>query len=532
MTFSWALGVMKVDELESSLHLYQPPLYRGAGGEWRKSIIEAVGDCDSKLTWDCAAMLGILGFTYTCGDRTLVNEVKRRPWLSSIGPDNEPLLEKIPSHGRLWEPTSQIAENLCNLLCNEALEVCSGKNEIYLLLSGGLDSRVVAGILARLYNGGELATKPICVTWGLENSRDVVYGRLVARILGFEWQHVDMSHEDIIYNIEEMSTAIGALVSPIHLHAIHWFKNVSKESLVLSGSYGDSVGRAEFSGRHLLELDYLRPVNPFGLIRNDVLELAYNGLKNDLKELRERTPGQPKYVYCEHEMQGHYMRNMISQAMSLTGQYCSIYQMFTHPNVYSYMWSLHPALRNDRIYGELLEKLNPQLARIPWARTNRALRGETVGAKSHLRKDFHQYKLWVSRLLLNELRRYFEPEWFAETGIFNPDKIKRLSKQAYVRGEILIILMWLAAFRRMAEYLESLGKSVKLDDVTIGNTRKLSCRASGMDWEFIKQLLRNSVFLYNLVNHWRKLFRSIRRFVVKRRAIREYPPVKVINEEK
>jgi hypothetical protein len=91
--------VIKMAELESSLHLYQPPLYRGTKGEWRKSFVDAVNDCEGKVTWDIAAILSILGFTYACGDRTLVNEVKRRLWLSRIGADKEPAIEEIPIYG-------------------------------------------------------------------------------------------------------------------------------------------------------------------------------------------------------------------------------------------------------------------------------------------------------------------------------------------------------------------------------------------------------------------------------------------------
>ena len=515
-------------ELESSLHLYQPPLYRGLQGGWRKSFIDAVGDCGRKLTWDVGAILGILGFCYTCGDRTLINQVKRRPWLSKIGADNEPVVMKIPGHGRLWRRPAEIAVDLVNLLSSEALEVCKAKKEIYLLLSGGLDSRIVAIILAKLYDEGKLAAKPICVTWGLDNSRDVIYGQTVAKTLRFEWQHINLDYEDVIYNIEEMSTSIGALVSPIHLHGMRWFKNVSKEAIVLSGSYGDSVGRAEFSGHHLLEINLLKPVNAFGLIRNEVIEFAHNEVIRDLKALHDRSPDEPKYVICEHEMQGHYMRNMISQAMSVIGQYCPVYQMFTHPDTYSYMWSIHPAARNDAVYAELLEQYNPQLARIPWARTNRALRGKTSGTKTCLRKEFHEYRFWVKEPLSSILNEYIDADWFAATGIFNPEKIRSLFRQNRVPSEILL---WLAAFRRMAKQLESLGKTVELGVTEPNYAEDLLYPTSKRKWGLLKQILRNSNFLYRIMSLCREPFRRVRKLVVKRRAIWKYPPVKVISRK-
>jgi hypothetical protein len=526
-------------ELESSLHLFQTPLYRGSNGEWKKSFIDAVCECQGKTSWDVSAILSILSFGYPCGDRTLVNEVRRRPWLSSIGSDNEPRLEEVPQHGRLWLSSSQIAKTLFELLCDEAIEVCRGRKEIYLLLSGGLDSRVVAGVLATLRDEGRIDVTPIGVTWGLEDSRDVYYARMTADILGFEWVHLGISPEDLLFNLEKEAISIGNMTSPVHLHRMQWFKNLAKDALVLAGSYGDSIGRAEFSGHNVLELDYLRPADIYGLLRKDVLGLAFDGVMKDLKELHDRSPGQPKYVYCEHEMQGHYMRNMISHTMSIINNYCSVYQMFTNPKTYSYMWAIHPALRDDRIYAELFEQFNPRLARIPWARTNRALSGRTIGAKSGLRKKFHEYKYWAGETLFDKLSRYVDPDWFSETGIFRGDRIAKLTQEVYRtrNGESVFgsfpheKWLWLAAFRHMAEHIESKGKSVGPSDECakcLGSPLKLATETRP---PFVRLLLSRSAFLYKMAKQLRELFgiitKRIRKNRINNQAIRKYPPQKL-----
>lgn len=524
-------------ELESSLHLYQSPLYRGRKGHWTTSFPEAVADCQGTLTWDPAAILGILGFTYTCGDRTLVNEVKRLGWLSGIGPDGEPRLEEIPAHGRRWQSPAEIAEELNRLLRQEALEVCRERQEIYVLLSGGLDSRMVAGVLAGLQKEGALPVKPIGVTWGLEDSRDVVYGRRIADMLGFEWLHASLTSDDLKENTEQTVLNIASLVSPVHLHSMHWFRNVSPDALVLAASYGDSVGRAEFSGKHVLELDYLRPVNSFGLLKKEVDAYAYQGVKDDLKQLQDRTAGQPAYVLCEHEMQGHYMRNMISQAMSVINRYCRVYQMFTHPAIYSYMWSIHPARRDDNVYAELLELLDPRLARTPWARTNRALRGATVDTQRGLRKGYHEYEAWIEGPLFEELNRYINPDWFAETGIFDPDNVRRLSEEVRNgrQGKGLYafkpyeIYLWLAAFRRLAEQLEKMGKSAHLDQVTLSCPGSAPVDVPGIQKVgFLQRQLSRSAFCYNLAKQvlapLRKMRKKNARKKLRQQTIRNYSP--------
>ena len=521
-----------MSELESSLHVYQPPLYRGAKGGWKKSFVDAAAECEGDLTWDPAAVLGIMSFNYVCGDRTLVNEVKRQPWLSEIGPDGEVRLEEIPKHGRIWQNHSEIIKEFNDLLWQEALEVCKGRKEIYLLLSGGMDSRIVAGTLSMLCEEGSLDVKPVCVTWGLEDSRDVVYGRKVAEILGFEWVHLNLTKEDLCYNIYELPIAMGSMASPIHLHRIGWFEKVSPDALVLASSYGNHANRSEYSGRHLLELDYLRPVNRFGLIRREVLKSAYDGIMQDLGNLRDRSRGQPKYAVCENEMLGHYMRNMIGHVMSVIDRYCKVYQMFTHPKLYSYIWSIHPALRDKSICAELLGRFHPRLAHVPWARTNRAFKGRTTGARSGLRRHFLDYSVWGGGDMYDEINEYVDPEWFAETGIFDADGIRALAEEVRVgangKGRYGYMphekWLWLASFRSMAEHLGSLGKHCK-------TVRDDTRDAEGIPKSVIDRSIKPIHGIYRclgpllgLLRRLRKLHRRLYLCILRRRAIREHPP--------
>lgn len=529
-------------ELESSLHLYQRPLYQGSQGDWRTSFIDAVSDCPEKLTWDVSAILSIISFGYPCGNRTLVNEVRRQPWLSSIRQDNEVFLEKLPQHGRLWVGPSEIAKNLEKLLCDEAYEVCKDRKEIYLLLSGGLDSRIVAGVLAKLCKEGRIDVTPIGVTWGLEDSRDVYYGRMTAETLGFKWEHIGLGPEDLAYNTEELSLHTGGLVSPVHLHRMHWFKNVSKDALVLAGSYGDSVGRAEFNGLHILELNYLYPKDIFGLLRKEVYQSAYDGIISDLKALHELNPGQPQYVYCEYEMQGYYMRNMTGQVMSVINNYCSIYQMFTNPKTYSYVWSIHPALRDNRIYGALLEKLNSRLARMPWARTNRALQGKTTGALSGLRQKFHRYKYWTGEILFERLKKNVDPEWFDATGIFNGAQITKLTEEVYRTRDGESVFgslphekwLWLASFRCLAEKMAQKGKTIRLDDDCVHISENCPVILPEASQSFVRQIASRSVLLYKISKYCKRILstttKRFRRHKINQIAIRKYPPQKEMSK--
>ena len=57
----------------------------------------------------------------------------------------------------------------------------------------------------------------------------------------------------------------------------------------------------------------------------------------------------------------------------------------------------------------------------PWSRNNRALRGKTVGADKKASKAFHSYADWIRTELFDKIACLVEPDWFAQTGLFDPE---------------------------------------------------------------------------------------------------------------
>lgn len=161
------------------------------------------------------------------------------------------------------------------------------------------------------------------------------------------------------------------------------------------------------------------------------------------------------------------MLGMIAQLMSIIENYCSFYHMYTDPNVYSYMWSIHPSIRDDRIYAHILMQMDERLAQLPWARTNRSLVNKTIGARSDLRRDFHAYPEWISGCLYEELEKYVDPDWFASTEIFDGNCIRQLSREikSVCKGSFRPYDRWvrLAAFRMFAERCAVLGKRIEME---------------------------------------------------------------------
>ncbi len=514
--------------MESGTHLFQTPQFTVGDGHWCSQFGEAVAAAPKALTWDPAGLLGVLSLGYTTGDRTLIREITRQPWLSEINGSGKPVLSPVPAHGTLWVDEREAAATLLERLRAEAITVCAGRRQVFILLSGGLDSRIVAGVVGQLRSEGLIESECVAVTWGTSDSRDVVYARAVAEALGIKWQHIDLRPDDLVGNIDLMARSLGCLATPDHLHAMGWFKEVASDALVLAGSYGDSVGRAEFSRQHVLELRPLSVTNPLGLMKPNVASVAVDRIRADLAALHARTPGQPRYVLCEHEMQGFYMRNLFGSVMAAISHHVPLYQLFTDPQVYGYMWSLHPSLRTDAIYGELLEMLHPRLPRLPWARTNRAPRGRTEGAVAGLSRRFHCYAEWTREYAYPRLAHLVDEAWFAATGIFDGGRVRTLSERvrdgaaslAYAGCDAYALWLWLASFRVFVEGLEERDKKIELGfvpeiDSPILETDHVSEQRAGL----VRRVVRQVPIVRRMVS-------QVRRTLARRDAVRRYPPTK------
>lgn len=516
-------------DLETSRHLFQRPLYCCPSGDWTYSFPEALQHCGSDVHLDMSAVVSCLSFGVPCQDRTLLQEITRRPWLSRVTTENQVILEAIPPHGFITDSDENLAKRLYDLLCNEARTVCEGFNEIYILLSGGLDSRIIAGVLAKLHQQGDISAKPIAVTWGLPDSRDVVYASQMARMLGIEWQHIELGWQTVLQNIDATAYQLGLLHSPEMLHNMLWFKRIPPTALVLAASFGDSIGRAEFSGQHLLELRRRQPQNMYELLKPAIFRTASMGVIGDLDLTYSRAQGNvPPYARYEHWMQANYMRGGLCHALSIINNYARIYQMFTAPDVYGFMWSLHPTRRDDEIYAALLENELPGLARIPWPRTNRAFRGGTIGAGRHLRRDYHEYTRWSSGPLYFQLCKRIDPEWFEATGIFDALRIRKMNelvRASKVRvGVLNYVWLWLAGFRTFVECLESKGKSLIIEpnetaEAFPGIARKKPSRGiwvlTASKCQFVNSTLKGA----------RRFYRKTRLRRLKRDAVEKYPPI-------
>jgi len=345
------------------------------------------------------------------------------PWHSTLYGDGR--LERRPPipHGTKHVKPALAARVLRALLEEELGQVVENRKRVFLLLTGGLDSRVTAGVLKALEP--TTTARFVAVTWGHPQSRDVAYGKRIASWFDWEWIHLPYDVALTRQNIARGAVWGGAEVAGFHLHAMEWFHQANSTDLVIAASFGDSIGRGEYSSVHVSHLSHKAIHNPWSLIHPRLQDESISRALLDRATAWESEPSSEDWIRCELDGQENYMRRMIGHAMDYIRQYCSLHQAFTSETVVRFMWSLSPELRRDHIYHCLLEDLDARLFSLPWARTGVAPNGN-IERDHGLRKEYHELTRW----LYSDLREFLDeliscPE-LATLGVFLRPSLRRL----------------------------------------------------------------------------------------------------------
>lgn len=357
------------------------------------NISDALG---TKKTIDPTAVLGILMKNYPIATRSLVLQVKKTPWMAK--PDNKNGWEyaNLPKHGNITLSAKDIAIEFKSRLEEEALEFLDNKKTIGILLSGGMDSRIIAGIVRELQVKGNYSGDVVALTWGIPNARDVIYAKRIAEKFNWEFIHFPLDANTLKENIITAGE-MGAEFSPVHLHAMKNVSEVQGLDGVLAGSYGDSIGRGEYSGDRVAVLPSLKSkdFHYFSFLLKDIEKIALHQLEDDLVKARELFPNRSETEYREIEMQMHYMNRQLNSCMSIIDEKIPLYQMFSSPNVFGYIWSLSMECRNDDVYEELLLLLTGDLLDIPWARDGKLYNQQDSESLDNYSQTYNHYGDWL-----------------------------------------------------------------------------------------------------------------------------------------
>lgn len=209
---------------------------------------------------DPAGLASMLSFGFHLGDLTLLRHIQcllnarhleyraSDDRLSNDRYWNYPYGELEPLPGTEAELAAQLHDHLLTALKRQLRDV----KKILLPISGGLDSRTMAGLLAESGFSGEV----LAYSYGQPSSRDVRYGRAIAKKLGYRHVTIPTPPDFLTRHLEEASWRFDAEWSAelnwgprfSHLHPklgdTHGF-------VVLSGMFGDLIlGEGAYVGEY------------------------------------------------------------------------------------------------------------------------------------------------------------------------------------------------------------------------------------------------------------------------------------------
>lgn len=360
---------------------------------------------DDILEIDIISVSQMLSLNFMLGDRTIIKGISKTPWLAkpNLSETNFDFY-KLAKHREIYKDPEGTAKNLYSLLRNEVKAYVGDFKKIGILLSGGMDSRMVAGILNDLILDKEVLVESVTgYTWGESESRDVVYSKLICDRLGWNFKHYTVTATDL-WNNFEFAASNGCEYSGFHLHAIPQLVKDLDAEVLLAGSFGDSIGRAEYSGkhvRHLTPLDKKRKNFAYILPETFYVD-SKTGWQWDLNKYHLLYSEDKNYQQVELDYQLHYMRRMLNPCIGILSKKCNVYQVFSSNSVFEYMWSLHPQCRTNDVYSHLLKLFKADFSNIPWARTGLPY-GDLNGIPDNLKKSHHRYSYQVQNELMDKI---------------------------------------------------------------------------------------------------------------------------------
>lgn len=427
-------------------------------------------------TLDMVAIAEYMRFQHLLGDKTFFEQVKLLPNASIITCD---LRQKDLTFRPYWDfsrihrlPQISFKEALheAGRLLKKGVERCAaGEHQIGVFLSGGLDSRTIAGLIPR-------EKRPFrAITFGLLNSRDVYYARKIAKKLRADHYIFEMTDGKWVQEFADFHLDLTeGFHSWVHSHGISFLDNIRQLMEVnLSGFNGEELNWSDPA------LYYAKDEMVF---TSRLYELLCSSTTwPSLSEAEEKflyTPSMAKHMrglaLCSLERE---VKRLSSLSFDLRGMHFSWQtdrRLFFNnivilrsslevrlPYLYDEYFLFIKAIPLEMVFQRkmrraLIQAFVPQVARIPDDRdelpiTDQALlrsfykllqRGKNF-INRHVyplfpvyQSLYADYETWLRNELKDWAERILLDERTLQRGIFNPDFVRALWQRYLSMGEV------------------------------------------------------------------------------------------------
>jgi asparagine synthase (glutamine-hydrolysing) len=394
----WEANSRKLTLVNDRLGLHRIYYWQAQDSLLFSSEIKALSSLPGfRLQIDEAGLSDLLFADHLLDDRTLFEDIKALPGASVLTyqdgrlairqywdyyfappgnrlPDEQGLLEELDHH---------IFQSVQRRL----------RPDTCLLLTGGLDSRTIIGMLMRCR--GE--TRVITNTIGTEDSSEVIWARQIATAAGLEHTTIPI---DSSYLAAYSSECINRTEGSMSCHA-SWifaedaFLPAHQIRYVMTGLFGEAISGRNWAPGPARELSPTEALEQYELhsrrnsallaevlrpeVYSRVVGESLRSIKRTLALAGSHYPlNQFDYLHLHQKLRRH------AGSADVLGDYCQTLEPFTDNHLVDFALSIPPALRQrGQLFKKMIASRLPEVARIGYGHTGKSLK-ELVARENDL----------------------------------------------------------------------------------------------------------------------------------------------------
>lgn len=445
------------------------PIYftiQGRGFAFAAGVRALLADSTLPRTVDLVAIAEMVTFDHVLGDRTLLGDVRLLP-PGSLATFQDGRLDvhkywtiDFPDAYEVRSEESYIEEYLF-LLEQAVKRQVKGSSPTGLLLSGGLDSRVLLAFLAQHVDGRHLHT----FTFGIPGCDDARFAREVATRAGAQHHYFELKPDYLRTMAERGVRLTDGLGNCVHMHSLATLSAETEYATILfKGFMGDAlmgygIGRELWTsgGTAARELQFRVYANTGGILFHPSEHASLldhevqRSLGGSVFEGFDATLAESGAALIADQRHSFDLRQRVPR-MTLNGvklvrsrgvvrlPYCD-------NDLVDFALRMPPWLRSERYLArKAFVKGFPSLAKVPYTETNLPLvpcardlqiRFDTqvrwwlrgAGLKwvpAPRRRNYANYNLWMRTVLRDWVEGILLDQRTLERGYFNPGYVRQL----------------------------------------------------------------------------------------------------------
>ena len=360
---------------------------------------------DFQKKMDEEALADFMALGYSLGDKTFFENIKLLPHGSvlTFQAEGKLLIERYWDYSfrNVDSPLKEVDEYIdryYDLLKKAVKRQIEGERVIGLPLSGGLDSRALAGMLSKLNFEGEVKT----FSYGNLDCFDVIYGRRIAKKLNHEHTYIPIDSTYLRDNSESFVWLTEGTVNCLNAHMMltHTVINENKINTIMTGFLGDTVGGEPIVGtkpfKEVIGKDnFLKKIfnNQTDIMSEDDIAVYFKG--DIYNRIKGKTFATFRSDYLQAPSENRYFKSIYAELIGRQRQYTSfniyvfeglteVLSPFADKEFVNFALQIPDVLAFTRfVQREMIIRYLPKVASVPWNETRLPLN------ISRIRKSLH-----------------------------------------------------------------------------------------------------------------------------------------------